>query len=166
MLLKINFIAAMRGLIDAVRGVFASHIFVIASGNMRKCMAYIVAACFCLTANAQKPTVAQDIFSKKNLVAWCIVPFDSKERNAEERAQMLNELGITKLAYDWREKHIPYFDDEIKALEKHKITLQSFWYASGPTPQEDKNLQSILDALRRNKVKNTVVEHVYSGSRF
>ncbi|WP_198171504.1 apurinic/apyrimidinic endonuclease family protein [Mucilaginibacter aquatilis] len=96
------------------------------------------------------------VFAKSNLVAWCIVPYDVKNRNAEERAQMLNHLGITKMAYDWREKHIPYFDDELKALKKHHIKLQAFWYMSGPNPQRDTNLKIILDVLKRNKVKTQI----------
>ena len=56
-------------------------------------------------------TVAQEtqkknLYAKQNLIAWCIVPFDNKNRTPEERAQMLNKLGINKLAYDWREKHV------------------------------------------------------------
>ncbi len=36
-------------------------------------------------------------FAQSNLVAWCIVPFDAKERSPEERAQMLNDLGILRV---------------------------------------------------------------------
>jgi sugar phosphate isomerase/epimerase len=100
-----------------------------------------------------KQSIAQSVFAKNNLIAWCIVPFDSKERNAQQRAEMLNRLGITKLAYDWREKHIPFFDEEIQQLKLHHIALQSFWYSCGPAPQKDKNLQTILDVFKRNNVK-------------
>ncbi|MFT3704068.1 MAG: TIM barrel protein [Agriterribacter sp.] len=150
-------------IVVAIRGVIASYLFVIASGDVRKCIACIFVACMYITAEAQK---TQDVFSKQNLVAWCIVPFDSKERNAEERAEMLNKLGITKLAYDWREKHIPFFDEEIKQLNKHHIVLQSFWYASGPSPEQDKNLQIILDVLKRNKVKTQLWSMFVPGPGF
>lgn len=93
------------------------------------------------------------LFSKSNLVAWCIVPFDIKKRGPEERASMLNRLGITKLAYDWREEHIPHFDDELTALEKHHIQLQGFWYMSGFHPEKDKNLAIIVDLLKRHKIR-------------
>ncbi len=102
------------------------------------------------------------IYSLDNLIAWCIVPFDSEKRGPEERAEMLNTLGITKLAYDWREEHIPYFDQELKALEKHNIKLQGFWFASGPDPANDKNLATVLDLLKRNKVK-TQLWCMFSG---
>ncbi len=109
-----------------------------------------------LVAFAISRSIKSGVFAKSNLVAWCIVPYDIKNRNAEERAQMLNRLGITKLAYDWREKHIPYFDDELKALKKHHIKLQAFWYMSGPDPQHDAHLKIILDVLKRNKVKTQI----------
>ncbi|SMD16200.1 Sugar phosphate isomerase/epimerase [Pedobacter nyackensis] len=93
------------------------------------------------------------IYDKKNLIAWCIVPFDSKKRGPEERAEMLKKLGINKLAYDWRDEHIPVFDKELKVLKENNIKLQGFWFASGPNPEKDKNLQVILDMLKRNKAK-------------
>ena len=105
---------------------------------------------------AQASAGRQKIFAKNNIVAWCIVPFDSKNRGPEERAVMLNELGITKLAYDWREKHIAEFDAELAALKKHHIRLQAFWMLSGTHPQNDKNLQAAFDFLKRNKVKTQI----------
>lgn len=108
----------------------------------------------------QQPGVAQkkskapaSVFARQNLIAWCIVPFDSKKRGPEERAQMLNRLGITKLAYDWRQEHVPSFDQELEALKKHNIQLQGFWFASGPNPENDKNLATVLDLLKRHRVK-------------
>ena len=70
----------------------------------------------------------KDIFSKENLVAWCIVPFDTENRTPEERASMLNELGITSLAWDWRDKHLSYFEQEINVLQKSNIELKSVWF--------------------------------------
>ena len=99
------------------------------------------------------------IYAKQNLIAWCIVPYDSEKRGSEERAQMLKELGITKLAYDWRDEHIPTFDHELKTLKKHNIKLQGFWLASDPDPANDKNLKIILDALQfilKNKMEGAI----------
>jgi hypothetical protein len=97
-----------------------------------------------------------NMFARSNLVAWCIVPFDVKERGPVERARMLNKLGITRLAYDWREKHIPTFDAELEALKKHNIQLQAFWLMSGPSPENDKNLKIILNLLKRHRVKTQI----------
>lgn len=68
-----------------------------------------------------------DIFRPDNLVAWCIVPFDKNERSPEERGQMLERLGIKKLAYDWREKHVAEFEEEILVCRKYGIEYFAFW---------------------------------------
>ena len=70
---------------------------------------------------------AMELFSKENLVAWCIVPFDAAERTPEERADMLDELGIRKFAYDYRDRHIPSFAEEITVLRDHGIALTAVW---------------------------------------
>ena len=67
------------------------------------------------------------LFGKHNLVAWCIVPFDSEKRSPEERAAMAAELGLIKIAYDWREEHVPGFEREILAYRKHGIEFFAFW---------------------------------------
>ncbi|GAB3806571.1 TIM barrel protein [Spirosoma humi] len=122
---------------------------------------FLIVALFLLTmgsrtVNGQGKSSTKNIYARDNLVAWCIVPFDVKERGPEERAQMLNSLGITKLAYDWREKHIPTFDAELDALKKHHIDLQAFWLYSGPNPETDKGLVAILDVLKRHNVKTQI----------
>lgn len=109
-----------------------------------------------ITANAQNLKGTRNIFAKENLIAWCIVPYDVKNRGPVERSEMLNKLGITMLAYDWREKHIPTFDAELDELEKHHIALQAFWLYSGPNPETDKNLDLIIDLLKRHKVKTQI----------
>jgi len=79
-------------------------------------------------------------YRKDNLVAWCIVPFDAADRNPEERATMLNELGISQLAYDYRDKHIPSFKREIEVLREHQIRLTAVWF--WVEPDGDKVLNS------------------------
>lgn len=68
-----------------------------------------------------------DVFEKENLVAWCIVPFDANERSPEQRADMLVELGLTKMAYDYRDKHVPSFPEEFKAMKEHNIEMSAVW---------------------------------------
>ncbi len=70
---------------------------------------------------------AKSVFAKDNLVAWCIVPFDAANRGPEERAEMLDHLGIRKVAYDWREQHVPTFEEEILAYRKHNLEYFAFW---------------------------------------
>jgi|GEM_PF-443510 len=93
------------------------------------------------------------IYANDNLLAWCIVPFDSKKRTPEERAKMLRSLGITKLAYDWRAEHIPHFDEELDALKKYDIELTGFWIPVSRDPAHDPTLRLILDLLKRHQVK-------------
>lgn len=78
-------------------------------------------------AFAQSPD-SNELFARKNLVAWCIVPFDSKKRGPEERAAMLEKLGFSRFAYDYRAEHIPTFDAEIEALKKHHVELTAWWF--------------------------------------
>jgi putative heme-binding domain-containing protein len=90
------------------------------------------------------------LFARDNLIAWCIVPFDSKKRGPEERAAMLQRLGFRHFAYDWRAEHIPTFDAEIDALERHGVSLDAFWVAPGELNRESR---IILDVLKRHGVK-------------
>lgn len=101
---------------------------------------------------ACRPVVAAEPaqrFARENLVAWCIVPFDAKNRSPEDRAAMLAKLGFTKFAYDWRAEHVPTFDAELAALKKHDIQLQAFWF---PAALND-DAKKILAALARNDVQ-------------
>jgi hypothetical protein len=95
------------------------------------------------------------LFSKQNLVAWCIVPFDKMKRTPAQRAEMLKELGITQFAYDWREEHLPTMEEEIKTLKKNNIRLKSVWFwvnGSGGEPLDETNY-FILKTLHDNSVK-------------
>lgn len=87
-------------------------------------------------------------FSQSNLVAWCIVPFDAKKRGPEERAAMLAQLGIRRLAYDWRAEHIPTFDAEIAALQRNRIELTAWWF---PATLNDE-ARAILLCLQRHRL--------------
>ena len=91
-------------------------------------------------ARAEPPP---EVFARENLVAWCIVPFDTKKRGPEERAEMLERLGIKRLAYDYRAEHIPTFDAELDALKKHGIELTAWWF---PTVLNDeaKNILAVI----------------------
>ncbi len=72
-------------------------------------------------------TSASKLFGRRNLVAWCIVPFDAKQRGPAERAEMLKRLGFTKVAYDWREEHVPSFEQEILEYQKRGLEYFAFW---------------------------------------
>ncbi len=106
-----------------------------------------------LPAGSPKRPAESGVFAKNNLVAWCIVPFDIKKRGPEERAAMLQRLGITKFAYDWREEHVDSFEVEMDALSRHHITLQAFWMPYGPDPVKNQHYPAILSLLRRHHIR-------------
>jgi sugar phosphate isomerase/epimerase len=87
-------------------------------------------------------------FDRPNLVAWCIVPFDAEKRTPEQRAEMLDELGIRRLAYDYRAEHVASFQDEILTLKKHGIELTAWWF---PTVLNDE-AKLILSLLKKHDV--------------
>ena len=66
-------------------------------------------------------------FDRDQLVAWCIVPFDGKQRGPAARAEMLKRLGLRRVAYDWREKHVATFEEEILQYKKHGLEYFAFW---------------------------------------
>ncbi len=101
------------------------------------------------SAEPVPPEPAVGPFARQNLVAWCIVPFDAKQRGPEERAAMLDGLGLRRLAYDWRAEHIPTFDAEIETMRRHGIELTAWWF---PAALNDE-ARAILDAIERHKLK-------------
>lgn len=74
-------------------------------------------------AASEPPT----LFERRNIVAWCIVPFDSVKRSPAERAEMVRQLGITRVAYDWRSEHVPQFEQEILEYKKRGLEYFAFW---------------------------------------
>jgi len=99
---------------------------------------FLLTSCIALQASpallaADAPSTATNaadcdaLFARKNLVAWCIVPFDAKKRGPQARAEMLQRLGFSKLAYDWRDEHVPTFEEEILQTKKHGIEIMAFW---------------------------------------
>jgi hypothetical protein len=97
----------------------------------------------------QPAGMGYDLFDRTNLVAWCIVPFDGRKRGPEERAAMLERLGLTALAYDYRAEHIPTFDAEMDALQRHHIRLLAWWF---PTQLNDE-ARGILEVLKRHHLR-------------
>jgi len=89
------------------------------------------------------------LFARSNLAAWCIVPFDEAKRGPEERAAMLEKMGIKKFVYDYRAEHIPQWDDELNALKKHHIELFGWWF---PTSLNDE-ARKTLELFKRHGVK-------------
>ncbi len=103
----------------------------------------------CVAEGAKTIDPAYGLFSRSNLVAWCIVPFDAGKRGPEARAAMLNKLGITMLAYDYRAEHIPSFDQEMESLKKARIRLLAWWFPGALNDEA----RVILRVLRRHEMR-------------
>lgn len=103
--------------------------------------------CFLALAVPGRAKDAPDVFRPENLDAWCIVPFDARKRGPEERAQMLKSLGLTKLAYDYREEHVATFDAEVEAMKRHGIEFTAWWFP-GLTGEG----RLILDVIARHGI--------------
>jgi len=87
----------------------------------------LLTSILCLSAcPAAEPDVLR-ILDSDQLVAWCIVPFDSTNRTPAQRAKMVRDLGLRRVAYDWREKHVPEFEEEILQYKKHGLEFFAFW---------------------------------------
>ncbi len=120
----------------------------IASACVVICFCWSVAWFLACSVQADEPAHTGSIFAKDNLVAWCIVPFDARARTPAERAAMLKKLGINKLAYDWRDNHIPTFEDEIQCLHKAGIEFFAHWMA----PKESPGYKPMMDLIAKYKL--------------
>ena len=91
----------------------------------------LVLLCLASAVRTQDPGRGQprigSLFARDNLVAWCIVPFDAKQRSPEERARMVERLGLSRVAYDWRAQHVAEFAREMQAYREHGIECTAFW---------------------------------------
>ena len=96
--------------------------------------------------HAQLPKTGN--LSRSNLVAWCIVPFDSQKRTPAQRAEMLQRLGIQRLAYDWRAEHIPSFDAEVDAMAARGIEMTAWWFPAALNSEA----KAILATIERKRI--------------
>ncbi len=75
----------------------------------------------------ERPQVAGRPLAMDDLVAWCIVPFDSRKRTPEERIAMLERLGFKRYAYDWRTEHLPDTARELRLARDRGIRIEAVW---------------------------------------
>lgn len=126
----------------------------------------LITAC---SFSKESPSEIDSVFNKSNLIAWCIIPYDNQNRIPAERAEMLYELGLNRLAYDWREEHIPNFPEEIRQLQKHDIELSAAWLwidnraAQGLLPEHDAIFNTIEEAGVSTSIWIGIDENFYEG---
>jgi hypothetical protein len=137
---------------------------------MRKIVSLFILPAMLSGCQPKKQSKTTDIFDKENLIAWCIVPFDAVGRSPEERAHMLDELGISQLAYDYREEHLPSFVEEINVLAAHGIDLRAvwFWIQGGSDGLLDRSNEFILESLKKTNSRTELwvsfPESYYDGN--
>lgn len=76
---------------------------------------------------AEPPQVGGRPLAMDDLVAWCIVPFDSRKRSPEARIAMLERLGFKRYAYDWRAEHLPDTAGELRLARDRGIRIEAVW---------------------------------------
>lgn len=108
-------------------------------------------------ADAASIATAPDLFRKENLAAWCIVPFDRSKRNPEQRAEMLERIQLKKFVYDYRAEHVPQWEEELQALQRHGIELSGWMFNSAPDKEDRSKLnaqsEGLLEMFGRYKFK-------------
>ena len=92
-------------------------------------------------------TASAAIALRKNLTAWCIVPYDGAQRSPEERAVMLEKIEVRKFVYDYRREHVLRWDTELEALRHHGIELTGWWF---PAALNEEAKQT-LELFKRNR---------------
>ena len=95
--------------------------------------------------------------SKSQLLAWCIVPYDSQDRNPSERISMLKTLGFEQYAYDWRKRHLNTFSQEITEARKADIDISAVWMWISPENDAPGELSAdnarLLDIMKENDLQ-------------
>lgn len=113
----------------------------------------------CLVVDVAHGDAEQDndaVFAPTNLLAWCIVPYDSVQRTPAERIAMLKRLGFTQYAWDWRSQHLADLPEEIRQAREGGVRLRAAWlWVDGRTDRvghlSEAN-RAVLDAVRQAKL--------------
>ena len=88
-------------------------------------LSILILTCFGCNNNLKKINI-------KDTYPWCIVAYDSLERTPQERILMIKELGFTKYAYDWRDRHLKNSKKELILTQENKIEILSVWLWLNP----------------------------------
>lgn len=82
----------------------------------------IISCIFSFTFSSCKGQSTIDI---SEVSPWCIVTFDKLKRTPEQRIDMLNNLGIKKYGYNWRENNLIDTKKEFRLAKENDIEITS-----------------------------------------
>jgi sugar phosphate isomerase/epimerase len=98
------------------------------------------------------------LWAHDNLVAWEVSSYnDAKKRGPEDRARMLEGLGIKHYAHlqmpqDWEDFHANV-DGEIEAMQRHGIDIVAWYFwVDGATPAQDSKVTTVLESFKRHRI--------------
>ncbi|OBQ51947.1 hypothetical protein VQ01_14515 [Tamlana sp. s12] len=63
----------------------------------------------------------------EDISPWCIVSFDSLERQPKERIAMLKAMGFSKYGYNWKENHLSYIEEEFALAKANDLEIVSIF---------------------------------------
>jgi len=100
---------------------------------------------------ATEPIKAPNIWAHDNLVAWLAAPpYDAKARGPEERAQMLESLGVKQYAYMvLGPNDVLTYGTEIEAMRRHGISIVA---CRLNFELDDPAIKTILDISRSHDI--------------
>lgn len=78
-------------------------------------------------AAATAPALPAALVAPENLLAWCIVPYDSPPRSPAARLAMLRRLGLTQYIWDWRPEHLASLPEELALAREAGIRIRGVW---------------------------------------
>jgi hypothetical protein len=89
-----------------------------------------ILACTALSAATPLESGAEALLplaARENLLAWCVVPYDSKHRGPAERIAMLKRLGFSQYVWDWRQEHLKDLPEEIRLSKEAGLRMRGVW---------------------------------------
>lgn len=119
---------------------------------LRRLTGWIAGCVMTIGAVSGVPSDPARLFAPENLLAWCIVPYDARERGPEERVAMLQRLGLTQYAWDWRDRHLPVLAEELRAAQERGVKVRAVWLWIDATADQPGALgpanRAVIDTVR------------------
>jgi len=111
---------------------------------------FMITASFCMAIGQ----------SMNDLFPWCIVAYDVKDRTPMERVELLSDMGFTKYAYDWRDRHLDDMSTELNLMREAEIETIAVWLWLNATRDSVGNLgvanRRVFEILKETKTETTI----------